>query len=58
MLLYMYGVYVCVYMHCVWCLYVFVYMYVSVYGIYLCYYGYVLYIHMCTCVSMFMSIFV
>ena len=41
MLLYMYGVYVRVYMHCVWCLYVFVYMYVSVYGIYLCYYGYV-----------------
>ena len=54
----MYGVYVRVYMHCVWCLYVFVYMYVSAYGIYLCYYGYVLYIHMCMCVSMFMSIFV
>ena len=50
MLLYMYGVYVRVYMHCVWCLYV------SVYGIYLCYYGYVLFINMCTCVSMFMSI--
>ena len=48
MLLYMYGVYVRVYMHCVWCLYVFVYMCLSM--AYICVIMGMFCIYTCVCV--------
>ena len=50
MLLYMYGVYVRVYMHCVWCLYVFVYINMCVCMVHICVIMGMFCIYTCVCV--------
>ena len=55
-LMYMYGVYLCVCMHCVWCFYEFVYMYVSVWCIFVLLWVCFVYTHVYVCKHVYVYI--